>query len=721
MVSARRTLPARLRMRLDAIGALILGTCVAVIGVALATMSTAHAADDVMTPKHVAKLGGVVSSAISPDGKQVAYVRAVPREVGKEDSGSSWTELYVVDESGKSRPYITGKTSVRGVKWTPDGKGIAFLAKRSDDKQTSLYIIPVAGGEARKVLEHKTGISSYSWSHDGKKIAFLARKEGDKKREALKKKGLIPKVYEEDWLPNLVWIAPINTDGSPAAEDQKPKSLELPGHAASVGWSPAGPKLIVALAPTSLVDDSYMKRRLHVVHAETGKIEASLENPGKLGAAVFSPDGKHVAFITGADKNDPKEGRLWVKPAKGGNHVDVLPDYMGHVAHFAWLDNDKILYVGDVGAETVVGSVGRDGQNNKTLLAAGERVWSSLSVNRKPLAVALNASTWQHPGEAFLWRPGRADPKRLTDTNPWLSKLKLAKQEIVKHKAEDGLELQGILIRPLNEEAGKRYPLILTVHGGPESHVKNGWVTRYAYPGQVAAARGFAVFYPNYRGSTGRGVKYSKMGQADAAGKEFSDLIDAVDHLIEIGLVDKAKVGITGGSYGGYASAWGATYYSHRFAASCMFVGISDNISKVGTTDIPIEMYMVHHLKWLWDDWKYFLERSPIYHIKKAKTPILILHGEEDPRVHPSQSLELYRNLKTRGGVPVRLVLYPGEGHGNRKSGARYDYNLRVLRWMEHYLKGTGGEMPPRDLDYDLEEPKKKDEVTEADGDRKKV
>jgi dipeptidyl aminopeptidase/acylaminoacyl peptidase len=243
----------------------------------------------------------------------------------------------------------------------------------------------------------------------------------------------------------------------------------------------------------------------------------------------------------------------------------------------------------------------------------------------------------------------------------------------------------------------------MIVHGGPEAHVSNGWITSYSRPGQVAAARGFAVFYPNYRGSTGRGVEFSKMGQADAAGKEFDDLVDAVDHLVDIGLVDKDKVGITGGSYGGYASAWGATYYSDRFAASVMFVGISDNISKVGTTDIPEEMYLVHHRKRLWDDWEYFLSRSPIRHVERNRTPTLILHGKSDPRVHPSQSLELFRHLKTLDQAPVRLVLYPGEGHGNRRAAPRFDYSVRLLRWMELYLQGDGGAAPDFQVDYNAE------------------
>lgn len=314
-----------------------------------------------------------------------------------------------------------------------------------------------------------------------------------------------------------------------------------------------------------------------------------------------------------------------------------------------------------------------------------------------------------HPPEVFVLGPAERAfyPRRLTNSNPWLKEMKFAKQEVIKYKAKDGLELEGILIRPLNEEKGKRYPLVLTVHGGPEAHYSNGWLTMYHSLGQVAAARGMAVFYPNYRGSTGYGVEFSMKGQKEAGGKEFDDLIDGVDHLVKMGLVDDKKVGITGGSYGGYATAWGATVYSHRFAAGVMFVGISDWISCSGTTDIPQEMFLVHHRKWLWDDWDYFAKASPIKHIDKHKTPLLIMHGKADPRVNPGQSLEFYRHLKVRNQAPVRLVLYPGEGHGNRRAASKLDYNLRLLQWMEHYLKGPGGAMPAMEIDYGVAPPTK--------------
>ena len=154
------------------------------------------------------------------------------------------------------------------------------------------------------------------------------------------------------------------------------------------------------------------------------------------------------------------------------------------------------------------------------------------------------------------------------------------------------------------------------------------------------------------------------------------------------GITDPNRTGITGGSYGGYASAWGATYHSDEYAASVMFVGISDQTSKFGTTDIPHEMYNVHSRAWPWDGWQKMLEVSPIYHTDKANTPILIMHGQEDTRVDPSQSMELYRFIKVRKpDVPVRMVFYPGEGHGNRMAGSRYDYNLRMTEWFDTYLR----------------------------------
>ncbi|MCA1778587.1 MAG: prolyl oligopeptidase family serine peptidase, partial [Xanthomonadaceae bacterium] len=282
----------------------------------------------------------------------------------------------------------------------------------------------------------------------------------------------------------------------------------------------------------------------------------------------------------------------------------------------------------------------------------------------------------------------------------------LARREVVRYPARDGLEIEGILFYPMDYVENRRYPLILNVHGGPESHYSDGWLTRYSQPAQHAAAKGYFMFFPNYRGSTGRGVEFSLTSQGRPAMEEFDDLIDGVDHLIERGLVDADRVGITGGSYGGYATAWGATVYSERFAAAVMNVGLSNQIAAFGTSDIPWEFNLVHLGKWPWQDWSLFQQASPLYHVTKAGTPILILHGDADPRVDPTQSRMFYRFLTLQDNPPpVRLVLYPGEGHGNRRAASQYDFSLRLMRWMDHYLIGEGGEPPPYQLDYGLEPP----------------
>ena len=675
------------------------------LAVCMVSVSPANAGSELFTPDHVAKLRTVIAAEISPDGRFVAYVLIVPRRPFADEDGPAWAELHVVGPDGKSRPYVTGEGNVDAIAWTPDGKGISFLGKRGKDKEKALYVIPADGGEARKVLGFDTDITAYSWSPDGKRAAFIAKEKKNKNKEKLEEKGFNQEIYEEEFRPVRVWIATIGD------EKEKPRALDLPGFPSELHWSPVGTHLAMALAPTPLIDDNYMRRKAYIFDADSGAIVSSFQNPGKLGDIAWSTDGTNLAVISAADLNDPSAGRLMIASPKDGSLREVLPNYEGQVEVVAWQDADTVMFLGSEGVWSTFGEVRRDGTAGKTHIPSGKMTATRFSLSSDGNSAAFIMDSPTHPGEVFIMRHGDAGPKRVTDSNSWLAEMRFAAQEVVTYKARDGLMLEGMLIRPLDEEKGKRYPLILRVHGGPEAHDHNGWLTVYHSPGQVGAAQGFAVFYPNYRGSTGRGVAFSKMGQGDAAGKEFDDLVDAVDHFITVGLADRDRVGITGGSYGGFASAWCATYYSDRFAASVMAVGISDIISKSGTTDIPNEEALVHALKRPWDDWKSMLERSPIYHVEKARTPILILHGKDDTRVHPGQSMELYRYLKTLGEAPVRLVWYPGEGHGNRKAAARLDYNIRMMEWFEHYLKGPGGQPPPHALDYgqEVDDDKKED------------
>jgi dipeptidyl aminopeptidase/acylaminoacyl peptidase len=669
-------------------------------GFLLAALCTGFAIDrasaaqpgDVLTPHGVAAIRSVTSARMSPDGTRIAYTLAVPRKPLVDDDGESWVELHVVDvASGQSRPYVTGKANVSGVRWTADGKSLAFLQKRGDDKFTSLYVIPLDGGEARLAESLEESISTYDLHPDGRRVVVVATEPEDPERKKLREKGFAQEIYEEDVRAAKPWVGSL-------FDEAKPTKLAVEGHVSSVHWSPVDDRIAMAVAPSPLVDDDYVRKRVRIVDLE-GKTVGQVENPGKLGEIRWSPDGKRVALIAAGGIHDPSDSRLMLAPATGGVPAEVLPGIEADAAACAWENVDGLVCVMNRGVEVTLDRVSPEGKSTE-LVAAGGPILTSISLSRDGLGGAFVANSPTHPPEVYTMAHGEKAPRRLTDSNPWLAGIRLAPQQVVRFKARDGLELEGVLVRPLDERKGQRYPLILYVHGGPESHHSNGWLTNYGDPAQTAAARGFAVMHTNYRGSTGRGTAFARLSQADAAGKEFDDLIDAVDHLVAVGLVDRDKVAVTGGSYGGYATAWLSTRHSDRIAAGVMFVGISNKISKVGTTDIPDEEFYVHALHRPWEDWMKMLQRSPIYYAGQSRTPLLILHGKDDPRVHPGQSRELYRHLKLRSKAPVRLVLYPGEGHGNRKAAARLDYNLRMQQWIEHYLTGAGGAPPAIELDY---------------------
>jgi dipeptidyl aminopeptidase/acylaminoacyl peptidase len=653
-----------------------------------------------ITPKDVARIRSTGQIAISPDGSEIAYTLSVPREPGGDRNGPAWAELHVVAFDGtRDRPFITGEVNVSHLRWSPDGTYISYLARREGDEHTSIYVIPAEAGESVRLYEHETSVQGFDWRPDGRAIAFVAGEAVPEDLAELRNLGFNQEIYEEDWLSRRLYVVELpNGPGGPAGAL---RTVELPGQPWSVAWAPDGRRMLVDLSPTPLVDDRYMYRRLHVIDASTSEMLAAIENPGKLGQFDWSPDGRTIAMISGVDINDPREGRLMVVAAAGGALRDLLPELEGHVESFSFVSRDRLVYLAGVGVGSRLGRVKTDGGDAEILFESSDPVLGGLSVDARGRFAALAAESPTFPREVFSMRVDRAgEPSRLTDANAWLSGIRFARQEIVRWTAEDGLEIEGLLIHPL--DGSMNVPTIVVAHGGPESHFKNGWLTTYSRPGQMSAARGYAVFYPNYRGSTGRGVAFAKADQGDGAGAEFDDVLAGVDYLIERGVADPNLIGITGGSYGGYFTAWASTRHSQRFAAGVMSVGISNQLSKTGTSDIPREMELVHWLSNPYENTDLFLERSPIMYVNDAQTPLLIMHGKEDPRVNPGQSRELYRGIKMQTDTPVRLVLYPGEGHGNRRAAARYDYTLRMLRWFDWFLKEGKTELPPWRVDYEL-------------------
>ncbi len=653
-------------------------------------------AQEGMNVDHVSKMERAFNATLSPNGRYIAYqVTESPDPMEENARASLKLNLYDTKEDNIIPFYTQGNAG--DVAFRPDHNTLTFLTSLEGDKGRALYEMPLDGGAPTKLMDFQSSISGYNFGPKGNRIVITAKNPKKAGQTDLPYK---PELFEEGMVNTKAFVANLNN------EDPEPKPIKTEGTIYTIRFSPSGDRIAFSIAPTPKIDDYYMKKDVQIASFENQEVIAELEHDGKLADIRWSPDGEQIALLAGNDIHDVIAGRIMVSNAEDGAEVrNIKPDFKGKFEQIRWHEDDKIHFLASKGTERGYGVIEPESGSMDYTYEPGETnlMYQEFSRNADGNA-AFVVTKPNHPREIY-YKDGSGTPERITNTNEWMSDVAMGDQSVVSYEAEDGKALEGILIKPVGYDGGE-VPLIVVAHGGPESHYSNGWLTRYIYPGQVAAAQGYAVFYPNYRGSTGYGIDFLKSSQGDAAGKEFDDIVDGVDHLIDEGIANEDKVGVTGGSYGGYATAWMATKYSDRFAAGVKSFGISDNISKWGTTDIPMEMYLVHNREWIYEgNWMKYLKRSPIYHVDKAQTPLLITHGKEDTRVHPGQSMELYRHIKVRKpNVPVRWVRYPGEGHGYDRSTAQYDYNIRMMRWFDHFLKNDNNKLPARVIDNALPE-----------------
>lgn len=642
------------------------------------------------------KLRTVAEAAISPDGKYIAYTVNSPRPL-TDKAGGDYRELYLYELSTqKITELLTGKVNVTSIQWVPGSKNIAFRARLSNSGAPQIYFISAQGGEPFVITDFKTPVQNYSLSPDGKKIIYTAGEKRFPEKDDYLNRGFDAVIFEEEYENITLYSYDISS--------KEIKALTKDVSVFSFTLSPDGLYAACQIAEKNLVDDSYLFKRIYSVNTVTGEKKLLAENPGKISDMSWSPDGKHLAFIAGVDINDPVSGSLFVASFAEYKKFTDLTNYTlnfeGSVTGVDWLDANTMIYSSEESVDHTLRTVTIDGRKRELILIGGKYIFSSFEPADKKILLLGNTSL--HPSELVLYDMAGKTTERLTEHNPFLKDIKFGRQEKISYKSRDGWTIEGVLIYPADYSSGKSYPLITYIHGGPEACVSNGWLTGYGTWGQIAAGEGYFIFFPNYRASSGRGVEFAKADRGDLAGKEFEDVIDGIDLLISEGKVDKNRVGIGGGSYGGYFSAWGATKYTERFAASVVFVGVSNQISKALTTDIPYEDYYVHWGIWPHENFELYLDRSPVKWAPGSKTPTLILHGKEDPRVPPLQSVELYRSLKLHGKAPVRLVFYPGEGHGNRKNTSRLDYVVRTMDWFNYYLRDNKDKTKMPAMYYDI-------------------
>lgn len=356
----------------------------------LLLMSSSVLAQEVMTPMHVAKTQQVGSVYISEDGKTAAYTLIVPADPFKENVTAS-SHLYLLDmETLESRPFVTG-ISVSGVAFRPGHNSITFLAKKDGDATRSIYEISLNGGEAQKLYAFDRNISSYKWGSDGDHIVFRAI---EPPAEKVKTPTYEPEVYEEGLRNTWAYMQNVSEEG------HMPHRIEIDGSVSQVHWSPDLSKVVVALAPTSLVDDFYMAQEIFVVDHETREVISQVDHQGKLGAISWSPDSKKLAMIAAANLNDPIDGRLKIVDAMTGVSTMIFDEFMGKFEQLSWKNNNELYYLASKGVWSELGTLKSDGSEMDVMIPTGGTMMNAfVEANNTFLFDAENP---MHPDEVYI-------------------------------------------------------------------------------------------------------------------------------------------------------------------------------------------------------------------------------------------------------------------------------------------------------------------------------
>jgi dipeptidyl aminopeptidase/acylaminoacyl peptidase len=615
-----------------------------------------------LTPEQALGLRRISSLRFSPKGDRLAVVVSVPP---KTDLPTQHIWIYDI-ASGGLRKFTDSQKSEFDPRWSPDGKHLAFLSDR--DGQPGLYVMPTDGGEARALLEKNRTVSSFSWSPDGTKIAFIGtdpETAAEKKKKEEKKDAFV--VDQDGRLPRL-WILDVSSGATRVISPER-------WRVSSAEWLPAGDALIVSA--TARPQEDYPTNRIYRVDAASGKMEEISAPRGPFEDLHVSLDGKSVAYLA-SPAFGPAPHDLYVQPLDGGDARDLTATSINRVIEaYEWRPDGSLIAVAQTGFENRLYDVAANG-SAKALAKLPVNPMSFAASNSGAIAFVGETST----AAPEIWiRDGHGEARKVSDFNKDWAGFELSPLHIVRYKSFDGLEIEAGLYYPCGTTERSHLPTIFLIHGGPTGAWRNN-INTWA---QLLTARGYAVFTPNVRGSTGYGETFVDMNRADWGGKDFRDVMAGVDDLVARGIANPDRLGITGWSYGGYMTEWAITQ-TNRFKAAVAGGGMTDLLSEFGTEDIP------GYDSWFWgwssDNPYRFLQHSPLVFAKNVKTPLLMVHGENDPIDPIGQDEEFYRALKYYG-TTVELVKYPREPHGFREKNHVLDWQQRMLDWFAKYIPTT--------------------------------
>ena len=650
--------------------------------------------DGMGTFRDVVSLESAGSVAISPDGSLVAFtVRATDWDENRYDS-----EIWI---AGSGEPYQLTRTaggSSSSPSWSPDGRWLAFTANRGEGNQ--VYLVSPRGGEAFALTELEGGVSAFAWSPDGSRMLLRAQEQETARDKARQETYGDFAVEDAEFRMTHLWVL----DVSPAGDGSEPARLTEGDFTVSdARWSPDGDRVAFVRHPDPGINQMFLGSDIWMLDVASGEATALVESPGPDGSPVWSPDGDWILFqeytgeLDGAFYRNRELARI---PADGGQ-IEVLTGSFDEQPGGAVWTESGIVFSASQGTRRQLFSLDPQSGATTELTVAVPAVFS-YSVTPDGRGLAFTAQSGDRLSEVYrvadLTRDAdRSNPERLTAMTDQVEGWPVGEREVVSWTSADGAVIEGVLSKPANFDPGRRYPLLVVIHGGPTGTSRPSMVPSYVYPIAHWVAKGAVVLEPNYRGSAGYGEAFRSLNVENLGVGDMWDVMSGVDYLIDEGIADADRMAAMGWSQGGYISAF-LTTNTDRFQAISVGAGISNWMTYYVNTDI--HPFTRQYLKGTpWDDPDIYAKTSPMTNILQASTPTLIQHGEFDRRVPIPNAYELYQGLEDQG-VETRLIVYKGFGHGINKPKELLAAIWHNWQWFGKHLWGEEIELP-----LDVEEP----------------
>jgi dipeptidyl aminopeptidase/acylaminoacyl peptidase len=646
-----------------------------------------------MTPEDITRIVWVSDPQISPDGRRVAFVATTLSE----EKDQYLSRIWMVDTAGGApRRFTAGPRRDTEPRWSPDGSRLAFVSEREAKKKGQLYVMPADGGEPTPLSDLKNGVTNPVWSPDGTRIGFVSRVGGWQEPESEEEK-------EKSRPPRVITSLKYRYNGEGFTYDRRPHLFVVSADGgeprqitdgdwvdADPAWSPDGRLIAFASARHAEKDDDDASD-LWLVAAEGGEPRRVTDTAGPTGLASFSPDGRAIAYLGRRARNDfGGNVRVFSVPADGGGPPTCLT--MGLDRSCAPLpvrplwsaDGRWVTFAAEDRGALSIYRVSIAGGAAPERVIGGERVVTGFSISRDGRMLAFTGTDPVTPAEVFVAAADGSGERRLTDVNRvWREEVALAYPERFSYERA-GLALDGWVMKPVGYKPGTKGPALLNIHGGP--HAQYGWGFFDEF--QVYAAAGYAVIYTNPRGSQGYGEAFTRAVIRDWGGGDYADVMAGLDDALrrDDGL-DATRLGVMGGSYGGFLTSW-IVGHTGRFKAACSERAVNDQWGMFGTSDIGHLFNMVELGALPWENVGEYLDRSPVTYARDVTTPLLIIHSEDDLRCPIGQAEQLFVALK-KLGKDVLFVRFPDETHELSRSGkprhrlARFRF---ILDWFAQHL-----------------------------------